>query len=29
VTIVDTGEATRIDATDPAYDAARAAFAEA
>jgi len=29
VTIVDTGEATQIDATGPAYDAARAAFAEA
>jgi acetylornithine deacetylase/succinyl-diaminopimelate desuccinylase-like protein len=29
VTVVDTGEATRIDATGPAYDAARAAFAEA
>jgi cysteinylglycine-S-conjugate dipeptidase len=29
ITIVDTGEATRIDATGPAYDAARAAFAEA
>jgi acetylornithine deacetylase/succinyl-diaminopimelate desuccinylase-like protein len=29
VTTVDTGEATRIDATGPAYDAARAAFAEA
>jgi acetylornithine deacetylase/succinyl-diaminopimelate desuccinylase-like protein len=29
VTLVDTGEATRIDATGPAYDAARAAFAEA
>ncbi|GAW51753.1 MULTISPECIES: dipeptidase [unclassified Nocardioides] len=28
-TVVDTGEATRIDATGPAYDAARAAFAEA
>ena len=28
-TIVDTGEATQIDATGPAYDAARAAFAEA
>jgi cysteinylglycine-S-conjugate dipeptidase len=28
-TIVDTGEATRIDATGPAYDAARDAFAEA
>lgn len=27
--VVDTGEATRIDATGPAYDAARAAFAEA
>ncbi len=29
VTVVDTGEATRIDATGPAYDAARAAFREA
>ncbi|MFA6300191.1 MAG: M20/M25/M40 family metallo-hydrolase, partial [Nocardioides sp.] len=29
VTVVDTGEATRIDATGPAYDAARAAFEEA
>lgn len=29
VTPVDTGEATSIDATGPAYDAARAAFAEA
>ncbi|MGC4110406.1 MAG: dipeptidase [Nocardioides sp.] len=29
ITPVDTGEATRIDATGPAYDAARAAFAEA
>lgn len=29
VTIVDTGEVTRIDATAPAYEAARAAFAEA
>ena len=29
VTVVDTGEATQIDATGPAYDAARAAFAEA
>ncbi|GEP33683.1 dipeptidase [Nocardioides szechwanensis] len=29
VTLVDTGEATRIDATGPAYDAARAAFEEA
>jgi acetylornithine deacetylase/succinyl-diaminopimelate desuccinylase-like protein len=29
VTVVDTGEATRIDATGPAYDAARRAFAEA
>jgi acetylornithine deacetylase/succinyl-diaminopimelate desuccinylase-like protein len=29
VTVVDTGEATRIDATGPAYDAARAAFADA
>ncbi|MDP3890006.1 dipeptidase [Nocardioides sp.] len=28
-TIVDTGQATSIDATGPAYDAARAAFAEA
>jgi acetylornithine deacetylase/succinyl-diaminopimelate desuccinylase-like protein len=28
-TVVDTGEATQIDATGPAYDAARAAFAEA
>jgi acetylornithine deacetylase/succinyl-diaminopimelate desuccinylase-like protein len=28
-TIVDTGEATRIEATGPAYDAARAAFEEA
>jgi cysteinylglycine-S-conjugate dipeptidase len=28
-TIVDTGEATAIDATGPAYDAARSAFAEA
>jgi len=28
-TLVDTGEATRIDAEGPAYDAARAAFAEA
>lgn len=28
-TVVDTGEPTRIDATGPAYDAARAAFAEA
>ena len=27
VTVVDTGEATQIDATGPAYDAARAAFA--
>ena len=27
--VVDTGEATQIDATGPAYDAARAAFAEA
>jgi acetylornithine deacetylase/succinyl-diaminopimelate desuccinylase-like protein len=27
--VVDTGEATRIDATGPAYDAARAAFEEA
>jgi acetylornithine deacetylase/succinyl-diaminopimelate desuccinylase-like protein len=29
ITLVDTGEATQIDATGPAYDAARAAFAEA
>jgi acetylornithine deacetylase/succinyl-diaminopimelate desuccinylase-like protein len=29
VTLVDVGEPTRIDATGPAYDAARAAFAEA
>ena len=29
VTIVDTGEPTRIDATGPAYDAARGAFTEA
>ncbi len=29
VTVVDTGEATQIDATGPAYDAARAAFADA
>ena len=29
VRITDTGEATQIDATGPAYDAARAAFAEA
>ncbi len=29
VTLVDTGEATQIDATGPAYDAARAAFQEA
>jgi len=29
VTVVDTGEATQIDATGPAYDSARAAFAEA
>ena len=29
MTIVDTGEATAIDATGPAYDAARAAFKEA
>ncbi|MGA8255207.1 MAG: dipeptidase [Nocardioides sp.] len=29
ITTVDTGEATQIDATGPAYDAARAAFAEA
>ena len=29
VTVVDTGEATSIEATGPAYDAARAAFAEA
>ncbi|MGI8523412.1 MAG: dipeptidase [Nocardioides sp.] len=28
-TVVDTGEATRIEATGPAYDAARAAFTEA
>ncbi len=28
-TVVDTGEATRIDATGPAYDAARAAFRDA
>ena len=28
-TVVDTGEATQIDATGPAYNAARAAFAEA
>ncbi|WP_182377924.1 dipeptidase [Nocardioides sp. WS12] len=28
-TVVDTGEATKIDATGPSYDAARAAFAEA
>ena len=28
-TVVDTGEATRIDATGPAYDAAREAFTEA
>lgn len=28
-TVVDTGEATQIEATGPAYDAARAAFAEA
>jgi acetylornithine deacetylase/succinyl-diaminopimelate desuccinylase-like protein len=28
-TVVDTGEPTRIDATGPAYDAARAAFTEA
>ena len=28
-TVVDTGEATAIDATGPAYDAARDAFAEA
>jgi cysteinylglycine-S-conjugate dipeptidase len=28
-TVVDTGEATRIDASGPAYDAARAAFKEA
>ena len=28
-TVVDTGEATQIDATGPAYDAARAAFTEA
>ncbi|MDF9715745.1 dipeptidase [Nocardioides sp. ChNu-153] len=29
VTVVDTGEATQIDATGPVYDVARAAFAEA
>jgi acetylornithine deacetylase/succinyl-diaminopimelate desuccinylase-like protein len=29
VTVVDTGEPTRIDATGPAYDAARSAFTEA
>src|SRR6476659_1209721 len=29
VTVVDTGEATQIDATGPAYDAARRAFTEA
>jgi len=29
MTLVDTGEATRIDATGPAYDTARAAFQEA
>ena len=29
VTVVDTGEATQIDATGPAYDAARGAFADA
>ena len=29
VNVVDTGEATKIDATGPAYDAARQAFAEA
>ncbi|MBM9458466.1 dipeptidase [Nocardioides sp. zg-536] len=29
VTVVDTGEATRIEASGPAYDAARSAFAEA
>jgi acetylornithine deacetylase/succinyl-diaminopimelate desuccinylase-like protein len=29
ISIVDTGEATRIEASGPAYDAARAAFAEA
>src|SRR6478735_8425349 len=29
VTVVDTGEATQIDATGPAYDAARGAFTEA
>ena len=29
ITVVDTGEATRIEATGPAYDAARAAFTEA
>ena len=28
-TVVDTGEATQIDATGPAYEAARAAFTEA
>ena len=28
-TVVDTGEATRIDATGPAYDAARSAFSDA
>jgi acetylornithine deacetylase/succinyl-diaminopimelate desuccinylase-like protein len=28
-TVVDTGEATQIDATGPAYDAARSAFTEA
>ena len=29
MTVVDTGEATQIDATGPAYDAARSAFADA
>ena len=29
ITVVDTGQATAIDATGPAYDAARSAFAEA
>ena len=29
VTVVDTGEATQIDATGPAYDAARTAFTDA
>src|SRR5207253_8059994 len=28
-TLVDTGEATQIDATGPAYDAARSSFADA